>query len=273
PHKTESLADFYKKRFSRILVPILVWSLFYIVWGYFHEDVKQDFTFSYVIEKLASGKPYYHLWFMYMLMGLYFFTPVFRAIVARLKTSELVFFIALTFGIEAIQAYYEAMYVGESNLFLTWFLTYVPFYFTGYLVRYTELPLSTGKLALVVLAFGVLEPTLACLGALYLPDQAGYFYKNLNLMNILFSVSLMFLFRRMTRPLLGEKITPVLAPLTFGIYLMHMVPLAYLHRLDNTMWAAVSPYLYTPLFSLIVLVVTAIVAYGFSRTPVLKRTL
>jgi len=143
PHETETLGDFFKKRMGRVLVPILFWSLLYIVWGYFHENVQVPFTFSYVVGKLASGKPYYHMWFIYMLLGLYLFTPVFRVIVAHMKTRDLVVFVAAAFAIDAVQSMYEAWYVGESNLFLTWFLTYTPYYLTGYLVRYRVLPVRT----------------------------------------------------------------------------------------------------------------------------------
>ncbi|MDD3182850.1 MAG: acyltransferase family protein [Alphaproteobacteria bacterium] len=271
PNKQESLSDFYRKRFSKILLPLIVWSLFYIVWGYYRENIQEEFSVSYVVKRLASGKPYYHLWFMYMLMGLYAFTPVFRAVVAHLKTKELVFFIAMTFVIETIQAVYEAWYVGESNLFLTWFLTYVPFYFTGYLVRSQTLPISTGKLALIVLGIGIAGPALACWTALNLHNgEVGYFYKNLCATNILFAVALMFLLKRMDRPVFGAKVTATLASFTFGIYFLHMVPLAYLHDLQDV-WALLSPYLYVPVFSVVIMIVTALLVWGMAHVPYLKR--
>lgn len=33
PNKQESLSVFYKKRLSRILVPLIFWSLFYLLWA------------------------------------------------------------------------------------------------------------------------------------------------------------------------------------------------------------------------------------------------
>lgn len=273
PHDNESLGDFYKKRMSRVLLPILFWSLLYIVWGYFRENVQEPFTFSYVVGKLASGKPYYHMWFMYMLLGLYLFTPVFRAIIAKLKTRELVFFIGVAFVIDAVQTMYEAWYVGESNLFLTWFLTYVPYYLTGYLVRYHALPISTRKLALIAGGMAVVTPA-----ALYIVNmttqhgEAAYFFKNLSVTNIFLSLSLMFLLRRMDFPLLGAKLTPAVAKLTFGIYLLHMIPLAYLHDAQG-FWGMFSPYIYIPVFSLATLAVTAALVWLISRVPYLRRTI
>ncbi len=273
PHDNESLGDFYKKRMSRVLIPILFWSLLYIVWGYFRENVQEPFTLSYVVGKLASGKPYYHMWFMYMLLGLYLFTPVFRAIIAKLTTRELVFFIGVAFAIDAVQTMYEAWYVGESNLFLTWFLTYVPYYLTGYLVRYHDLQISTRKLALIAVGMAIITPA-----ALYVVNmttqhgEAAYFFKNLSVTNIFLSLSLIFLLRRMDFPLLGAKLTPAVAKLTFGIYLLHMIPLAYLHDLQG-FWGMFSPYIYIPAFSLATLVVTAGLVWIIGRVPYLRRTI
>ena len=271
PHADESLRDFYKKRVSRVLIPLLFWSLLYIVWGYFRENVQEEFSLTYVVKKLASGKPYYHMWFMFMLAGLYVFTPVFRAVVAGLKTRQLVFFIAMSFGIAAIQSLYEAWYVGESNLFLTWFLIYVPFFLMGHVVRHHDLPISTGKLAVVTACFAVLVSVSLCTVSLNTSHgEAGYFFKNLNILNIFLSVSLAFLFKRMTTPLLGDKLTAAVAPLTFGIYLLHMIPLAYLHD-QKEFWGMFSPYVYIPAFSFATLVVTTALVWLISRVPYVRK--
>ncbi|MDD2325338.1 MAG: acyltransferase family protein [Alphaproteobacteria bacterium] len=270
PHEKESLGTFYKKRFSRILIPILFWSLLYIVWGYFRENVQEPFTASYVLEKLASGKPYYHLWFMYMLLGLYAFTPVFRAIVAKLETKELVFFTGLSFAIATIQSFYEAWYVGESNLFLTWFLTYTPFYFAGYLVQLYKPTGSPARYGLVALAVAASVAGSAIWLASQGSQGAGVFFKNLSPSNILVSLSLVLFFRSLNKPLLGEKLTANIAKLTFGIYLLHMIPLAYLYDAKD-LWSSLSPYLYTPVFSLVCLVVTAVLVAAMGRVPYLRR--
>lgn len=271
PHDNESLLDFYKKRMGKVLLPIFFWSLLYIVWGYFRENVQEPFTLSYVIGKITSGLPYYHMWYMYMLLGLYLFTPLFRVVVAHMKTKELVFFIALMFGIEAIQSFREAWYVGESRFFLLWFLTYLPYYFTGYLVRTQVLPVSTRKLAFTALGIAILVPTALCLVNMNTSHgEGGVFFKNLSPSNILLSLSLIFLLRRIDKPVLGAKLTSEIAKLSFGIYLIHMIPLAYLHD-QKWFWGMFSPYIYIPAFSLAVLVVTAGIAWVIGRIPVLKR--
>lgn len=273
PHGQETLGDFYKKRFSKILLPFFFWSLVYIFWGHFRENIQEPLSFAYIVERLASGKPYYHLWFLYMLIGLYAFTPVFRLIVTQLKTRDLVFFLALAYGIATIEALYEVLGTGETNLFPVWFLMFVPYYLTGYLARHYEPSFSTGTLALITLFFAALAPALMCLTRLYVEGPIGiYFLKNLSITNIALSISLLFLLKRMNKPMFGTKMTKEVSGVTFGIYLVHMIPLAYLGDLKD-LWALFPSYLYVPLFSLAIMIATAIICLAMTRMPFLRRTI
>lgn len=76
PLKTNA-ATFFKRRFGRIVIPFLVWSLLYAVlpllWGEIAlEEVKTNLWQLLFNFNGASG----HLWFIYMLIGLYLFMPV-----------------------------------------------------------------------------------------------------------------------------------------------------------------------------------------------------
>ncbi len=42
PHKKEALSTFYMKRLSRILIPILFWSAFFLLWTFVKGYIKGD---------------------------------------------------------------------------------------------------------------------------------------------------------------------------------------------------------------------------------------
>lgn len=73
----ESPAEFYLKRIPKIFIPFLIWSIIYLLlplaWGGTNSDaIKENgsrllYTFSW-----ASG----HLWFIYMLIGVYLIIPI-----------------------------------------------------------------------------------------------------------------------------------------------------------------------------------------------------
>ena len=80
PNKDEDLGTFYIKRASRILVPVLFWSAFFLLWAIVKGNLASLADLS---ARLLSGKPHYHMWFLYMIVPLYLFAPFFRKIVAN----------------------------------------------------------------------------------------------------------------------------------------------------------------------------------------------
>lgn len=71
---------FYRKIRRKIIKPTIIWSLLYVLFvqlkNYiaFRSDVEVDFYQP--IKNLLNGRPYYHLWYLFMIIGLYAVTPV-----------------------------------------------------------------------------------------------------------------------------------------------------------------------------------------------------
>lgn len=72
---------YYKKFFNRIIVPTVIWSFLYFLYSYVLEfiyyilygELKHS-IFS-PIKSWIIGAPYYHLWYLYMSIGLYLSVP------------------------------------------------------------------------------------------------------------------------------------------------------------------------------------------------------
>ena len=98
PSKIESLRAFYAKRVSRILIPVMFWSaVFLLRWASNSAMGDQEMLALELLKRLLSGKPHDHMWFLYMIIFLYLFTPFFRKIVANSTRRELVIFVVATF--------------------------------------------------------------------------------------------------------------------------------------------------------------------------------
>lgn len=80
--------DFLKKRAVRILVPFAIWSVFYaLYWGEPVSNLKDlVFNFNY-----AAG----HLWFVYMLIGMYMIMPLLSPWAEKVSKKELGIYIAI----------------------------------------------------------------------------------------------------------------------------------------------------------------------------------
>ena len=77
--KHDSLWVFFMKRFHKILVPLFAWSVFYILWkGWVEQSTPISLQSFY---RILYEPTYYHLWFLYSLVGVYLAVPVLRVIV------------------------------------------------------------------------------------------------------------------------------------------------------------------------------------------------
>ncbi|PRY44232.1 surface polysaccharide O-acyltransferase-like enzyme [Spirosoma oryzae] len=69
----ESTGTFFRRRFTRILAPFVVWSVIYVL--YFHKYT-DALSLGQQVLLLGVNWTSGHLWFVYMLLGLYAFAPV-----------------------------------------------------------------------------------------------------------------------------------------------------------------------------------------------------
>ena len=72
-----NVSDFFKRRFTRILIPFVVWCVVYA--GYYmvsRGDSWMDFARNILHIPVNFGVEIGHMWFIYMLLGLYMLVPV-----------------------------------------------------------------------------------------------------------------------------------------------------------------------------------------------------
>lgn len=99
--KQESITVFYKKRMNKLLLPLLVWSIFYYLFSLkfdFHSINPGVFAHSFL-----QGTIYYHLPFVYYLLGIYLVMPLMRVFIRSAKKYEIELFLAIWFFSQIIQ--------------------------------------------------------------------------------------------------------------------------------------------------------------------------
>ena len=133
PGKTEGAGTFYRKRAARVLVPLLFWSAFYLLWVFIKGSLKGNPPgAAALLHRIAIGEPYYHLWFLYMLVPLYLVTPLLCQIVARTTRKQLTWLVALAFVLAALNAIDARLSPRSGTFFPAWFLSYVPYFLLGH---------------------------------------------------------------------------------------------------------------------------------------------
>ncbi len=117
----EPLKVYFKKRWARIGLPVIFWGAVFFAWDFLVEH--QAFTSSAIIQGILSG-PYYHFWYIYLLLGLYLLTPILRIVIAHARPSLIKYFVILWF--------IGASIIPVANFFTTYRLDSNVFVFTGY---------------------------------------------------------------------------------------------------------------------------------------------
>ena len=220
---------FYEKRAARICAPLVFWTLFYLGWRTlldWWDDGHIDFSFW--PRKVAEGAPYYHLWYLYMIVGLYLFTPLVRVLYHRSQPAARRLWVVGILGVAILDALYRQALNAGQGFFLTWFLPYLGYFVAGRMIFDGELriPRPGLMLALSVLATALGVTTLSEAGNLNL-----YFYDY-------FSITVPFMSLAAFQWIMNTPRIPslsTLAPLTFGVYLIHPLFLDVVDRAPSVL--------------------------------------
>jgi surface polysaccharide O-acyltransferase-like enzyme len=96
PSKAEEpLRVYYKKRFMRVGLPMIFWTLLYFIWSF---NVRgKPFTEFNVEQGLLTGA-YPLMWFLYLIVGLYLVTPILRVLVAHIDSKKFTLLLFLWFA-------------------------------------------------------------------------------------------------------------------------------------------------------------------------------
>jgi surface polysaccharide O-acyltransferase-like enzyme len=142
----ESNSNYYRRRWQRLAIPVVFWTLFYLAWAQF-KAIWKDQPFDLINELLNElwGKPYFHLWFIYLLIGLYAALPLLRGYWQRLSHRQQLW---LTLGCVLLQQtllllrfFHQAVpampdwFVNADHLpWPLWFIAYMPYVMLGALL-------------------------------------------------------------------------------------------------------------------------------------------
>lgn len=266
PNKHEEITTFYKKRAAKLLVPTLFWTVFFSLWGDGFWLFKVDsISLVDLAKRLVSGKTHYHLWFLYMIIMLYLFTPFFRKIVINSTRKEIVALVFFSFALAVLNAISDKLYPNSYSLFIYGFLSYIPYFFLGYLIRTDERKYSR----VILWSIFFLSTISTFIGCYTLASIKGlniglYFYGYLSITVIPMSVSIMYLLKYWIRPIGSKGISQKLALSTLGVYLIHPIVL------ETLQYFALGPLNFHPLVSIPVITVIAF-CFSFITTQLIFK--
>ncbi|HXS14503.1 MAG TPA: acyltransferase family protein [Candidatus Saccharimonadales bacterium] len=232
----ENLKSYAIKRLKRVGIPLIVWSGIYLLWNYFFWG--HSYSLYQVVSDLLAPNIYYHLYFLYIILGLYLCVPFFRIFLMHvtgkfLKVTLIILFM-FTLCIYGVNALFPSIKTTFNGL--TLFLPYIPYFLAGPLLWNVYLSKRT---FFILSGFYVLLTLFTSVANYVYMMHVGwsthasslvydrYFYDHFSPNVMLMSLFGFILLRNL--PLIFTKVKQVwfgsavmyISPSVFGIYLIH----------------------------------------------------
>jgi surface polysaccharide O-acyltransferase-like enzyme len=234
--KEHEIADFLKKRGSRLILPFVFWSLVYIAYNIadkYSEGQPMNFieTVKFICYNLRDGSAY-HLWYVYMLIGIYLFVPIIGKALRGCTERQMLYFLSVWLLVLLTNQPYLKML--KSAIDFTYFTGYLGYFILGY---YLSVKTFKSRFMLLYTALTFVAANLVTFsGTYFLTHTTGAavqsFYENMSL-NILFSAGSVFLFFKHLGTLQNPyllKVRNFIARYSYGIYLVHVLVLTVCYR-------------------------------------------
>lgn len=259
---------FYKKMVNKIIIPTIIWSMIYII----YTIIKNYIAYGKAIDKviygpiinLLQGKPYTHLWYLYMIIGLYLITPILIRIKNEIdedKFNKL----AIIFMIIGV-----VINLTCKLYWILWFTEYIGYFILGYTLRnkYKKCKGNFKVNVVVIISCSIIM----FLSNIYLNkhsyDNNLYFFGNLSMFNIIGSIALFNLFLKIRN---FKREFYNISKYSFTIYLIHQGIIDILGIIkEKIILTKFNPLWFVPVMSIIVFLLSYIFSYCISRIETLK---
>ncbi|RYF25405.1 MAG: hypothetical protein EOO42_03820 [Flavobacteriales bacterium] len=267
--RTHTLESYLKKRVVRIILPFLFWSAIYIAHYFSRLTHNFEFTISSVSQIIGNKLFYgasYHLWYIYMIIGIYLILPIISTWVRNASEKEIVYFLALWLFSVIISNSLFKDYVPDFNL--KYFSGFIGYLVLGY---YLSTKSFNKKTAVILFLASV---AVTAVGTYYFSTSKGKlstdYYQYFSLPVIMASSSIFLAFKNIS--LANNNILKVrnfINRNSFGVYFSHILVLFYLNK--NGFHASIFGLgIGIPLLTILCLAISLLLVYLLKKVPVLR---
>ena len=278
PSKSETATEFFRKRINRILIPLVFWSLVYIILAWVFHSMQSGFNFIELLRRLVtgllSGRPHYHLWFLFMIIGLYAITPILRLILKRFHSYCL--YIGL--GCLALTVYATGMQWTENiiimarKIFATQFIEFIGYFILGSALFHN---LRKQKTLWPFIALALLSMFTTAHGTynqiINNHPVPFYFYSYNSPFVAVMVVSIFIVFCGLRDTLKVNKMITVLSDNSLGIYIIHAALLDIITQSMYRLCVMIHPVLFIPTAVVLLIALSVCISIGIRKIPIMRK--
>ena len=288
--KEETYGSFFKKRFVRVLIPLVFWTIIYetkIAIEFYINNPSAEFdvaTLYTVLKNPIAGPVYDHLWFLYMIIGMYLVTPFLRRIIPVLRKQDLFYLLGLwIFSNIALPLIYNfsSFKLGLNIPVVT---SYLGFYVLGYYLMQYQFNAKQIKIAWITFVCSYLLNILMVWFDSHQAGKVDIFFLSHHRPGIFIQAVSAFIllehyaikaFARFSEK--KYKLLAYLGSVTFGIYLLHPLVIELLEMFFMGVYGIYPPAMYAapaitiPIAGITATAVTMGLVTLMQKTPLLKE--
>jgi len=262
------IREFLKKRVVRVLLPFIFYSLIYIAYDFWNgrQTFNKETLFPFVWNKIAHGAAY-HLWYIYMIIGLYLFIPIIGRWVRASTRNEIKYFLFIWMGTMVVS--HPILFKHKPNFDLSYFSGFLGYLILGYYLSLLKFSSKWKKsYSVLLLLMGI---AITVIGTFRYSTGKGsfnpLFYGFLTPNVLLTSVGLFMLINNFSfKSATPEYLRNFLCRYSFGIYLVHVVVLSELNKAGLNCFY-IHPAVGITLTTIVCLFISGVLVYVVSRLP------
>ena len=271
--RTYDLPGFFKKRFSRILLPFIFWVIVAIGISLFilHDDKSEAF-------KIFFGRDRW-TWFVWAMMGVYLFLPIVNSFIRKFKLKGAEYFIIIWLVTVILSTFHKYPFY---RLELSYFAGYIGYLVLGYWMANKTVNVSDWKMILI--GFIMFISSMAIDFYIFKNDISTIETKYLSLFIVIASVGVFLMFKhyahycetnsasplgrlhaRIENGFLGRAIFSI-SVCSYGMYLLNSLLYKCIKHIITINTLKIMPFLFVA-----VCILSWLIVYVLSKMPVLDK--
>lgn len=269
--KAYELGEFLRKRFLRIILPFLFWSFIYMLFTYYvklspNHEMSPLEIITWGLDLLKSGSSP-HLWYIYMIIGIYLITPIISKWVQNCKENEILYFLIIwLFALIMNQPIFEEY---NTDIDLSYFEDFIGYLVLGYYLSVKIFKFSRSVINITAILLILAGIIVTAFGTYYLTNNDGkfnqYFYGYMTLNTLIVSIGIFVFFKNLNTNK-SSKIIDFISKYSYGIYLVHVLVLFYLSKIGID-FSLMNPIFSIPLTTLLCLFLSTLIIYVVNKLP------
>lgn len=269
------LNEYLKKRFLRIIYPLVFWSLCYLFYEYVilnPVSIKQIDTQFYIklFAKLKYGVSF-HFWFVYLIIGLYLLIPILSVWIKNAPKNHVSYFLIIWL----ITVILNHPFKINNSFELSFFTGYIGYLVLGYHLRTLQFTKYRNNFIILGLLF-LTTFSITFFGTRLFSEYNnrfyGGFYENLSVHIILFSISVFLIVKNFSsiknKYLIAFR--NIISKYSYGIYLVHILVLYVFNYIGFT-FEVLNPLASILIISFSCLVFSCLVIWIINKIPIVGK--